>query len=272
MPRPRRRRTSLLILVGVAPLMFLSVACLNPQEPEERERWGDREWRQAVRANEERLKPEEQRSGGGVFSGIGSAWSGLTGGIGQLIDYVKGERPINYAKQLLDPANGDNRREAIVYLSDHDYGRRDPYTNYYEELARTDNDYLVRSMAVRALNRARDKEAVPALVAALDDAHPVVRLEAAKALANVPDDRAVAPLIKRLDDPEESVDVRIAAADALRNFRSPLAAQALVRVLRDRDFAVAWQSRNSLKLMTGRDYRYDQAAWLTYLSEGSPFG
>ena len=31
------RRTSLLILLGVAPLMFLHVGCLNPQEPEERE-------------------------------------------------------------------------------------------------------------------------------------------------------------------------------------------------------------------------------------------
>jgi HEAT repeat protein len=99
-----------------------------------------------------------------------------------------------------------------------------------------------------------------------------VRLEAAKALANVPDERAIAPLIKRLDNAEESVDVRIAAADALRNFRTPLAAQALVRVLRDRDFAVSWQARKGLKLMTGRDYRYDQAAWLTYLSEEAPFG
>ena len=266
------RRTSLLILLGVAPLMFLNVACLNPQEPEERERWGDREWREAIRANEERLKPEGERRNRGLFSGVGSAWSGLTGGIGHLIDYIKGERPINYAKQLLDPANADNRRDAIVYLAGHDYGRRDPYTNYYEELARTDNDFLVRAMALRALNRARDKEAVPVYIAALDDQHPFVRLEAAKALANIPDERAVAPLIKRLDNADEGVDVRIAAADALRNFRSPLAAQALVRVLRDRDFAVAWQSRNSLKLMTGRDYRYDQAAWLTFLSEGNPFG
>jgi hypothetical protein len=261
-----------LFLILVAPLMFLNVACLNTQEPEERERWGDRQWRQAVRANAERLKPEEQRREGGIFSGVGKAWSGFTGGIGDLIDFVKGDRAINYAKQLLDPTNADNRREAIVYLAGQEYGRRDPYNNFFEEMTRTDNDYLVRAMAVRALNRARDEDAVPTLVLALDDPHPLVRLEAAKALANIPDDRAVAPLIKRLDNPDESVDVRIAAADALRNFRSPLAAQALVRVLRDRDFAVAWQSRNSLKLMTGRDYRYDQAAWLTYLSEGDPFG
>jgi HEAT repeat protein len=260
MPRP----TALLI---VLPLMFVNAACLNSQDPEESERWGDRQWRDAVRENEQRLKSEDER-GRGALSGV----SGLTEGFGQLIDNLTGKKPMNAAKNLLDPADADRRREAIVYLADRPYGRQDPYTDYYEELARTDNDYLVRAMAVRALNRARDEAATPVFIAALEDQHPLVRLEAAKALANVPDEKAVAPLIKRLDNPEETPDVRIAAADALRNYRTAPAAQALVRVLRDRDFAVSWQARRGLKLMTGRDYRYDQGAWLTYLSEGAPFG
>jgi len=264
-----RRLTPLTI---VLPLMLINAACLNRQDPEESERWGDRQWRQAVRENEQRLKPEDQRARGGALSGVGSAWREFRSGLGQLFDYATGNRPINAAKQLLDPANADRRREAIVYLADRPYGRQDPYTDYYQELARTDSDYLVRAMAIRALNRARDQEAAPAFSAALEDQSPLVRLEAAKALANVPGERAVAPLIRHLDNPEESADVRIAAADALRNFPTIPAAQALVRVLRDRDFGVSWQARRSLRLMTGRDHGYDQAAWLTYLSESAPFG
>ena len=50
-------------------------------------------------------------------------------------------------------------------------------------------------------------------------------------------------------------------------------ALALISVLRDREFGVSWQARWSLKLMTGKDYRYDQAAWLTFLGgTEKPFG
>ena len=254
-------RAPLLIL---APLLFVNTACLDVQDKEERERWGERDWRQAVQENEERLKSEDERGGGG-FASLGA-------GVGQLTDLITGNKPSNQARALLDPASADRRRDAIVYLADRGYGRGDPYTDYYQELARSDGDYLVRAMAIRALNRARDETATPVFIQALDDESPLVRLEAAKALANVPDEKAVAPLIKRLDNADESADVRIAAADALRNYRTPLVAQALVRVLRDRDFGVSWQARKGLKLMTGRDLRYDQGAWLTYLSEGSPLG
>jgi HEAT repeat protein len=128
-------------------------------------------------------------------------------------------------------------------------------------------------MAIRALNRARDKGSVPAMVEALNDKSELVRLEAAKGLANIPDESAIIALIRRVQDAQETTDVRIAAADALRSFRKPEVAQALIGVLRDRNFGVAWQARQSLLLMTGKDFHYDRAAWLGYLSgTQKPFG
>jgi hypothetical protein len=62
-----------------------------------------------------------------------------------------------------------------------------------------------------------------------------------------------------LQNPAENRDVRIAAADALRNYPTGAgggAAKALASVLSARDFGVAWQAHESLVRMTGRDLRY----------------
>lgn len=143
----------------------------------------------------------------------------------------------------------------------------------------------MRAAAVRALNRSRDRDAIPVYIRALEDKSELVRLEAAKALANIPDDRAIAPLMQHLEGrlevrvgdrtemQQENRDVRIACADALRNFRRLDVAQALIRVLQDQDFGVAWQARQSLNLITGRDFRYSQTAWLGYVTgPDKPFG
>jgi len=66
-----------------------------------------------------------------------------------------------------------------------------------------------------------------------------------------------------------SQDVRIACTDALRNFRTMDVARALVERLDDNDFAVAWQARQDLELMTGQDFRYDGELWLGYLANQS---
>ena len=122
------------------------------------------------------------------------------------------------------------------------------------------------SSDLRALNRARDQDATPVFIKALSDQNDQVRLEAAKALANVPDPNAVGPLTSIVNNDSDNKDVRIAAADALRNYRSLDVARALVSTLGGRDFGVAWQSRQTLRKLTGHDMRYDEAAWLAYLT------
>lgn len=191
----------------------------------------------------------------------------------RLVDVVTGQTPRAAAVKMEDANYPDYRRQGINELADRSWGRKPPYTTRYEQIAQYDQDYLVRATAIRALNRSRDASATGLFVKALDDPEEAVRLEAAKALVNMPDDRATAPLLKIVNNPNENRDVRIAAADALRHYRSLDVARALIAQLSSREFGLAWQSRRSLKNLTGKDLHYDESAWLDYVrGPDKPFG
>ena len=264
-------------------LLLLSSLCILTSCGAHRykeEPWTEKQWKQALAQNQDRLKSEEQRQKQTAFAFINKATTATTNFFAEIYHYITGETPFNAAKALLDPLNPDRRREGVVYLSKRDFGRQEPYVKYYAELARTDEDWSVQAMAIRALNRSRRRQVIDLYIRALDDERDAVRLESAKALANMPDPSAVPSLIEhlqerakvrisftdRFESRDENPDVRLACADALRNFNTIEVSQALVRVLRDRSFAVSYQARESLKLITGKDYRYDQSAWLEYLS------
>ena len=195
-----------------------------------------------------------------LWSGVEWTWNVSTG-----------HSAARYAKDLFH-RNPDIRRKAVYALSDQRYGRRAPYTEYYAHMAGDDRDQTVRAAAIRALNRSRDAGETGNYITQLSDPSPWVRLEAVKALANIPDPKAVPVLLKLLADESQTHDIRLASADALRAYPQSDVAQGLIRVLSDRDFGVSWQARQSLNLMTARDFRYDQQAWLTYLtSADQPF-
>jgi hypothetical protein len=180
-------------------------------------------------------------------------------------EQLTGKTVLDAANKLTDPAPGE-RRLAISKLVARDVGKGLPYTDVYKSMGQIDADPLVRATAIRALNRARDDGARPLIVAALKDGHPQVRLEAAKALCNLPDANSQDRLRVMLADSNEPVDNRIAAADALRHFDNLDTSRALVAQLTNQNFAIAWQSRRSLYLMTGMDHRYDEAEWLRNLA------
>lgn len=189
----------------------------------------------------------------------------------RIYHFATGDTPIRWAKLMEDTHSPDNRREGIVQLAQNRFARRDPYTKRYGQIGSRDPEFLVRAAAIRALNYSRSREGTDLFVAGLDDSEPAVRLEAAKALANLPVEKAAPRLIAHLQK-DDSKDVRIACADALRNFRTLDVARALASVMLDRDFGVSWQARQSLILMTGRDFRYDEGAWLEYMSKApAPF-
>lgn len=190
----------------------------------------------------------------------------------QIVDALTA-RPRKSAIKTTDQYFPDERREGINELVDRGFGRAAPYTDQYASMAKNDPDFLVRATAVRALNRARDRRASEVFVNALNDDSDLVRLEGAKALVNMPDDKAVPGLIKLVTNPNENRDVRIAAAEALKHYRNADAARALIGQLAGREFALAWQAHNSLVRITGKDLRYDEAAWLTYMTNpDKPFG
>jgi hypothetical protein len=202
-----------------------------------------------------------------------SAWGKLGDSTQQFWDYITGNTPIKAVREMENARVPDQRRIGINYLASRSFGQKAPYTTRYEQIARTDPDWLVRATAIRALNRARDARATPLFIKSLTDSSELVRLEACKALANVPDPNASPGLVKLVNDPAESRDIRIAAADALRYYKTLEVARTLVNTLDQREFGVSWQSRQSLKVLTGKDLQYDEAAWLTYLSTSSkPIG
>ncbi len=186
---------------------------------------------------------------------------------------LSGKNALWGARKMEDPYFPDERREGVMFLVDHGYGQRPPYTTRYQQIAKNDPDFTVRAAAVRALNRARDNSAGNVFTAALSDNNDLVRLEGAKALVNLPSPNAVEPLKKIVASPVENKDLRIAAAEALKHYRDIGVARTLVNVLNGRDFGVAWQARHSLRDITGRDLRYDESAWLNYLTApGHPLG
>jgi HEAT repeats len=185
----------------------------------------------------------------------------------QLYKYFTGDTPATAARDILDDQSPDKRRFGILRLAQESYARQGvPERDLWADLARHDKDYTVRTAGIRALNWSRDARQTGLFIDALRDDEPLVRLEAAKALANLPDVNAETPLLERMQR-DVSRDVRIASADALRFYKNDEVAHALISVLNDADFDVAWQARQSLRLMTAHDFHYDERAWLGYLSE-----
>ena len=183
------------------------------------------------------------------------------------------------AIQLMSSSLPDGRREGVAALvTRFPDGTSAVYVPRYRLLAEHDPDVTVRAMAIRALNVCRDKSSTAIFIAGLSDENESVRLESAKALANVPDRAAIPALIERLHgthpvvdnnqpvNVNESRDVRIAAADALRNYKEFDVERELVEALGETEFGIAWQARQSLAAMTGHDQRYDQGAWLQLLT------
>jgi hypothetical protein len=189
----------------------------------------------------------------------------------RLINFIQGDTPMKAAVAMEDSRSPDHRRIGMMKLITYRFARKEPYTKRYAQIASDPVDYTVRAAAIRALNYSRSRVDVGAFMAGLEDPEATIRLEAAKALANIPIDNSAPKLADHLTA-DVNKDVRIASADALRNFKTLEVARQLTGVLGDRDFAVAWQARQSLILMTGRDFRYDDSAWLDYLAKAkNPF-
>lgn len=191
----------------------------------------------------------------------------------QLVAFSLGDRPARAVRMMEDRKSADVRRRGMNGLVRWDFAQRDPYTRRYRQIAEAETDAMARAVALRAANRSRDDHARSLFIKALSDSSPLVRLEAAKGLISLPAPEAVAPLIAAVNNPAEEKDVRIAAAEALKHYQQLDVARALAARLNERDFGVAWQSRRSLRRLTGRDHGYDESAWLEYLTgPDKPFG
>ncbi len=231
-------------------------------------------WADGKLANQQRIVGEDHRVGPVYAHPVSTFDDAYDAAIGQpitrLYDWLWHNTPGRAARETGDVASADHRRDGILRLVDFPTSRKGPYLPLYAIMAR-DEDYTVRAAAIRCLNRCRPKNYTSLYLRALGDEKELVRLQAAEALGNAPDPDAIHSLIDSMQT-DASRDVRIACADALRNFKDQEVLKALVDVLGDKDFSVAWQARQSLAIITGQDFRYDQQAWLIYFSNSKIFG
>ena len=116
------------------------------------------------------------------------------------------------------------------------------------------------------MNRSREPGHTALFIKGLGDDSDWVRLESAKALNRLPDAEAIPALLALVARPDENKDIRIAAAEALQHYKKLDVARVLVGLLSDREFGLAWQAKNSLTRLTGKDLGYDDKAWLNYLT------
>jgi len=179
---------------------------------------------------------------------------------------ISGRTPLAAAKKMEDKYFPDIRREGIIELVQTDYGKKPPYTERYKQIAISDPDWLVRQTAIRALNIARDKSATEVFIKSLSDDDSHVRMEAAKALTNVPDAGSIGPLLRVMNGATEEKDARIAATIALKKYKNLEVARALANNLDNREFGIAYQARESLINLTGKDFRFNQGQWLDYIT------
>jgi hypothetical protein len=186
----------------------------------------------------------------------------------QQIRMLEGDTPSKAARLTTDGNSADNRRLGVSKLVEYQFAHRPPYTTRYEQMAQGDPDPTVRAAALRACNRARDRNATHLFISALADSKETdsVRLEAAKGLCNLPDATSVPVLLTVVNTADANRDLRIASVDALKYYRSLEVGRALGNNLADRDFAVAWQARRSLVYMTHQDFKMDQGAWLAFIA------
>ncbi len=190
--------------------------------------------------------------------------------VDKLVDRVKPTDRRELAAQAFNLDDPDSRREAIVKLSSHDWGRQGTYLKAYALLTE-DTDPLVRSAAVVALGRAGDPEHLPALVGALEDSDPRVRIDAAAALARVHGEAAVEPL-RRHASQDANPDVRVRSVEALRHYPRRDVLDTLLAALVDPEFGVRHAARQSLGALTGEEAGYDPRRWSEALSaKDDPF-
>jgi hypothetical protein len=165
--------------------------------------------------------------------------------------------------------NPDERREALHGVAADPKAREIPkLVEIFCLVAKSDTDPMVRSAAVRGLADMQGENVIPALrLVATKDGSPYVRVDALAALGHQAKPEGVDPVASALQSDTNS-DVRVAAAEALRNFKDKAAAQALAAALADPKLAVAVKAWESLRFMTGQNLPPQVSVWTEYLASG----
>ncbi len=132
----------------------------------------------------------------------------------------------------------------------------------------TDPDPIIRCEIVRALGRFPTTSAVKGLKIACEDGDSLVRIAVCDAWAQRKGSDAIEEL-GHLVSMDSDIDVRLAAARALGQFKDQQAVTVLASALEDRDPAIRHRTIASMKRISGRNYK-DIDSWRRYAASESP--
>jgi len=130
-----------------------------------------------------------------------------------------------------------------------------------------EGDPMMRRQLLRTLGEIPTPLALSVLTAGLNDGDADVRVVACQALGKRGGKEAVQEL-SRIVGSDTNQDVRIAAVRALGRTKDATATAALGDVLADPDPALQFRAKESLRVVSGRDYGDDVQAWRQYAKTG----
>jgi HEAT repeat protein len=168
------------------------------------------------------------------------------------ISRQKIERLEELAKQISDDATEQERVTAEL-----------------AEQIQRESDPLVRMHIVRVLSRCRTPLAAAVLNAGLKDSDTDVRVECCKAWGRRGGVDASRVLGETLAS-DTSVDVRLAATQALGAMRDPQAVPLLAVALDDPDPALQFRAVQAMRLASGKDLGNDVNQWRQYAKNPDP--
>ncbi len=141
------------------------------------------------------------------------------------------EEAFRAALARLKSPDAAERAVAADEMGRRGYRLRQEISGHLRPLLKSDPEPVVRAAAGRALGRLGVRDAIPDLIAALEDKSPEVRVVAAAALWRLPDPRATDPLIRRLADADAAV--REWSVQALGVIGEKRATAQVIRLLAD---------------------------------------
>ena len=181
-------------------------------------------------------------------------------------------KPEDAVTLALDKYDADKRYRGTALLANAPYGGERPYLELFRD-AIEDEDAGVRQIGVRALGIHGEPEDAPAIVKRLTDDEWLVRMEAARALQRLHNPDAIVALTERTTiDNELEAAVRAEAVNALGQYRQARVIQTLITALSDPSLAVNHSAILSLGVLTGQNLGFEPAAWLEWIEQADdPF-
>jgi len=165
----------------------------------------------------------------------------------------------------LSNLDADLRREGVRKLCKGKSAKWPQTAEILDLMAQGDPDSYVREEALKGLASIGDEKYLKeTLKKTVNDPSEKVRVRAVEILGHQKGQAVMELLLERLKDDQDG-QVRAKAAEALANFRDRRAVRGLLGGLIDEEFKVTYRSRQSLRILTGEDFEYDQQVWQDWL-------